>query len=341
MQLLQVMPSSGKGGAEVLFDRTVNAFSSRGIKQHLILRKNATYDFRHLSNVERSSLPFLNKYDVYTKYALIKKTSQLKPAIVLSWLRRGNQMTQSAKQNNSIYVGRLDGYYKMCDFLHNDYLIAHTPSIKQHIINAGYPENKVKIIPNFLKEPANRSRLYHLKPKDKTLVVCWGRFIKKKGFETVIRSLANHKKVHLWLVGDGEEKQNLEQLALKLGVREQITLFGWQQDISLFLFTADILVVPSLHEPFGNVVIEAWAHKKPLLCSNSEGPSWLVKHKHNGLIFKKGSVDSLSKQFSHLIESKSLCKELAANGHISFLDNYSVDAVIPQYIHWFRELCNP
>ncbi len=339
MNLLQVMPSRGCGGAETLFKRFVDALDEHNIHQHLIIRNKAPYSFRNTTQLQTTNLPFLNQYDWYTKHRIVKKIRTVKPKIVLSWLRRGNQMTQFKKPKDSVYVGRLDGYYKMSDFLHNDYLIAHTPSIKQHIINAGYPENKVKIIPNFLKEPTNSSRLYHLKPKNKILVVCWGRFIKKKGFDTVIKSLANHRKVHLWLVGDGEEKQNLEQLALKLGVREQITLFGWQQDISPFLYTADILVVPSLHEPFGNVVIEAWAHKKPLLCSNSEGPSWLVKHGNNGLIFEKGCSNSLSKQLKYLISSDSFCLELSSNGNKTFLDKYSVNAVIPQYINWFSELC--
>lgn len=336
---MQVMPSRGYGGAEMLFDRFVKAVSLSGINQHLVMRNKAPYDFSKNHHIETSYLPFLNKYDIYSKNKIAKTACSIEPNIVLSWLRRGNQMTRDNKQANSIYIGRLDGYYKMHDFMHNDYLIAHTPSIKQHIISSGFPEERVEIIPNFLDKPLPASTLPLIKkPNNKTLLVCWGRFIKKKGFETVIKALVDNNDYHLWLIGNGEEKNNLLTLASQLNVKDRVELIVWQDDVSPFLYAADILVVPSLHEPFGNVIIEAWAHKKPLICSDSEGPSWLVSDESDGLVFQKGSHESLSQKLKTASLNPAILTSLANQGYQTFINNYSTEAVIPLYLSWFDRL---
>ena len=50
--------------------------------------------------------------------------------------------------------------------------------------------------------------------------------------------------------------------------------------------SADLLVCPSRHEPFGNVVIEGWAHKIPVIVSDTGGPGALIKNNLNGLKFR-------------------------------------------------------
>ena len=55
------------------------------------------------------------------------------------------------------------------------------------------------------------------------------------------------------------------------------TLLGWRGDVPALLAAADLLVCPSRHEPLGNVVIEAWAPRTPVVAARSQGPGALIE----------------------------------------------------------------
>ena len=54
---------------------------------------------------------------------------------------------------------------------------------------------------------------------------------------------------------------------------------------SLISNSASILICPSRHEPFGNIIIDGWAHKIPVIAANVSGPGNLIKERINGLKF--------------------------------------------------------
>ena len=62
-------------------------------------------------------------------------------------------------------------------------------------------------------------------------------------------------------------------------LEEKVNFFEWTDDISKFLNVSSLLICPSRHEPFGNVVVEAWAHKVPVIVADTGGPKLMVKIK--------------------------------------------------------------
>lgn len=338
MNIMQIMPSGGNGGAEVLFSRLASGLSKKAIQQILVKRNHSSYPTPTLPSSRWASLPFINQYDLYTRFKLKKLIEREQPKIVLSWLRRANQLIKGKKSTNTIYIGRLDGYYKVKHFVHNDFLIANTPDIQSHIMAYGYPKDRTIVIPNFTTSPLLDFEVTPARPQNKILLVAWGRLIKMKGFDNLIRVLAKSKRYHLWLLGEGEEKEKLQTLAESLNAQDQITWLGWKENISPYLFAADILVVPSLHESFGNVIIEAWAHKKPLIASNSQGPSWLVSHEKSGLLFEKGCIDSLFKCISQLANCLQLQQSIAERGHYRYLEQFTEEKILSQYINFFNSV---
>ena len=69
----------------------------------------------------------------------------------------------------------------------------------------------------------------------------------------------------LWVVGGGEEKKFYDELISKYNLSDKVFFYEWTDNISKFLNVSDVLVCPSRHEPFGNVIVEAWAHKVPVI----------------------------------------------------------------------------
>ena len=89
----------------------------------------------------------------------------------------------------------------------------------------------------------------------------------------------------------------------------------------------DVFVLPSRHEPFGIVVLEAWASGKPVIASNVGGLTQLVDDGVNGLHFTNGDADSLQARISALVTSSVLAQDLAEAGAQEAREKYDWDSV--------------
>jgi len=79
---------------------------------------------------------------------------------------------------------------------------------------------------------------------------------------------------------------------------------------------ADMLVLPSRHEPFGMVILEAWSAGVPVVASLTGGIGKIITHNHNGLVFENGEVMSLYKNMESLLNNENLRDKLIENAHI-------------------------
>lgn len=117
------------------------------------------------------------------------------------------------------------------------------------------------------------------------------------------QSIAGHT-LHLDLVGDGGKRADYEALAEKLGITAYCTFHGRvnPKDMPEFYQRADLLVLPSLKETFGCVLIEAMACGKPVLATACGGPQDIVKEK-NGLLVPPESTQALVKGLKDILSS--------------------------------------
>ncbi len=102
-----------------------------------------------------------------------------------------------------------------------------------------------------------------------------GRLVAKKNFSLSLRALAGLSDLD-WrytMVGDGEQRAELEALAATLGIRERVDFAGFQEEVLPFYQAADALLVPSLWEGFGLVAVEALAAGIPVLAAKVPGIS--------------------------------------------------------------------
>ncbi len=73
---------------------------------------------------------------------------------------------------------------------------------------------------------------------------------------------------------------------------------------------AEVLVLPSRHEPFGMVILEAWAASTPVVASLTGGIGKIITHEHNGLLFENGDFQGLCKNIKNLLHDKELKNRL-------------------------------
>lgn len=129
--------------------------------------------------------------------------------------------------------------------------------------------------------------------------------VHKKGIDILLKAFAKSfkdKKVLLYIGGDGEEKENLVILANKLGIDKQVMFLGAlsREQVKEYMNKCDVFVLPSRHETFGVVFIEALASGKPIIATDTGGPNDIVTQK-NGLLIQKDNVNELSESMEKIL----------------------------------------
>ncbi len=165
-----------------------------------------------------------------------------------------------------------------------------------------------------------------------------GRLHANKAFDVLIRALAKVPRARLWIAGDGPEHAALAELAETLGIATRVRWLGWRDDPAPLYAAADIVAVPSRHEPLGNVVIEAWANERPVVAAASQGPAQLIEDGQTGLLAPVDDVEGLAQALQIAIDGGSATRSLARDGRAAYLADYTEDAVVSKYLDFFRAL---
>ena len=126
------------------------------------------------------------------------------------------------------------------------------------------------------------------------MLLALSRLHEKKGLDVLLRALAELPGCVAWIAGDGPLEADLKALAARLGVADRVRFLGWRSDRGALLKAADICVLPSRWEPFGTVMLEAWAAGTPLVAAASQGPSALIEDGGNGLLVPVDDAPALA-----------------------------------------------
>jgi glycosyltransferase involved in cell wall biosynthesis len=140
--------------------------------------------------------------------------------------------------------------------------------------------------------------------KAEKVILYFGRLIKRKGADYLIRAFAKlvreHDDVVLIIAGEGDEKRNLQNLCRMLNVEDRVHFTGFikEEDKATYFVACDVFVCPSvtlgMPEIWGIVVNEAMSASKPVIITTAVGCSFdLVKHGVNGYIVPEKDVDAL------------------------------------------------
>lgn len=100
-----------------------------------------------------------------------------------------------------------------------------------------------------------------------------------------------------------------------------------QKDLAKIIDNCDVLVLPSIQESFGLVLLEAWARQKPVICANIPALKELVTQTNGGLLFKIDDQKDLTKKLKFILDNPDKAKQLGQNGYKYVKNNYTWDKV--------------
>ena len=173
-------------------------------------------------------------------------------------------------------------------------------------------------------------------PEKVPLLLAMGRLHPAKAHDVALRALTELPDAWLWIAGTGPLEANLKALAKDLGVRDRVRFLGWRDDAAALYRTADVCVFPSRYEPLGNVVIQAWAQGVPVVAAASQGPSALIAHGEDGLLFPVDDHEAMAREAGRVIAERGLRFQLIENGRGRVEAEFSEAAVAQQWRQLFR-----
>lgn len=194
-----------------------------------------------------------------------------------------------------------------------DAVVAISSGVREDLLGL-IPEVQARsvVIPNAGVDPTNRvDRLGESieRPDDRIVLVACGRLTRHKGFDILLESMPRVLKnldAELWILGEGPREGELKQQASSLEIEEAVHFLGWKSNPLPYMNAADIFVLSSRWEAFGNVVVEAMAVGTPVVATRTHGPQDIIRPPDEGILVEPGNPRELAEGILHLGEDADL-----------------------------------
>jgi glycosyltransferase involved in cell wall biosynthesis len=174
------------------------------------------------------------------------------------------------------------------------------------------------------------------------LLVGLGRLEPVKGFRLLVdalpRIVAAVPSARLLLVGEGSERAGLAARAAALGVGDRVELAGAQYDAPVFLAAADLVVVPSLNEGMGRVLVEAMALGRPVVAARVGGIPAVVADGETGRLVEPGDPEALAAAAVDLLKNPGLAERMGEAG-ARRAHGFSLRVMEERLLALYREVC--
>lgn len=153
----------------------------------------------------------------------------------------------------------------------------------------------------------------------------------QKDQDTLIRTMKYLSKgqYELWLVGDGERRELLEQLASEEKVEDIVRFLGVRSDVPNILKAADVVVMSSHFEGLSLSSIEGMAVGKPFIASDVDGLHEITVGA--GVLFPHGDSERLAEEIEKLMQNLDYYKEVA-DKCLERASKYDIKVMVEQYI---------
>jgi glycosyltransferase involved in cell wall biosynthesis len=188
---------------------------------------------------------------------------------------------------------------------------------------------------------AIRERL--MLPLDQIVLLSVGRLDKDKRIDIFLKVLKylNHNSMSYYgvICGDSPEKDKLLSLVYKLGLSNNVRFEGSVNNIHEYYYSSDFVIHTSCTEIQPNVLIEACASGRPVICYNMPSNRSIIKDNvHGVLIDKLEDIEKYSRSIKSLVENRCKYNEISNNCKKHAFKNYDVSKIVNQYIATYREL---
>lgn len=160
--------------------------------------------------------------------------------------------------------------------------------------------------------------------------------------EAFARVHQRHPDTRLVMVGDGPEREALEQKALALGIKNVVIFTGFSTTPGLYLALMDLFLLSSDTEGTSMTLLEAMSLGLPVVATGAGGTPEIVEHDVTGLLTPVGDCDAFAGSIENLLANPDQIEEKGQAGRAKFVQQYSVESMAVEYMdRYLRTLARP
>ena len=156
-----------------------------------------------------------------------------------------------------------------------------------------------------------------------------------KAFKIIASQIPEAK---LLLLGEGSEKELLIEVASTLGLKDKIIFLGYKKNPYKYISQSDVILIPSVLEPFGLVFIEAMALKTPIVAFDVPAGNEILTHKKTGMLSPVFNENVLAENILFLLSNKIESNRIAENAFLSYQENFTTEIMIRNTANFYKSL---
>jgi glycosyltransferase involved in cell wall biosynthesis len=222
-----------------------------------------------------------------------------------------------------------------------DLYVANSETTKKNLLSLAIPGEKIKVV----YPPVDHSRFdYQLECDGKReefnlsdSTPCFGilgTLLEWKGHRVFLRAASQVFSVlpnsRAFIIGDvpdgsGQYKEELFSLTKELGIADKVIFTGFRNDVPELIKMLDVIVHTSVSfEPFGRVIIEAMAMKKPVVATSSGGPEEIIRDGHNGFLVAPFDDQKIAERVIQLLKNPGLAWKIGKRAYLDSKIKFSI-----------------
>ncbi len=203
----------------------------------------------------------------------------------------------------------------------------------------------IEVIPNFVDSdryrpnPGCRERTEIAKPGELVLLHA-SNFRPVKNVASVVKVFAELRRrfpVRLLLVGDGPELPRVEEMIADLGVADSVVSLGAQECVEEIYPLADVLLLPSEHESFGLVALEAMSSGVVVVATNQGGTREVIRHGVSGFLHDPHDVSGMVATIGALFEDPKRLEPIRAEARRVAIEEFPIDRAVDRYLALYAQ----
>lgn len=233
---------------------------------------------------------------------------------------------------------------------HTDALIAVSEEVRDALLDLGIGSSeRFHVIPLGLEldrflQIDNRAGTFRrdLGVSDRTpLVAVLGRVTRIKDHGTLLRSIASLSDVHLAVLGDGDKRTEVEQMARDLGINQRVHFVGWRRDLEAVFSDVDAVALTSLNEGTPVSLIEASASARPVVATDVGGVRSVVEDGVTGLLVPVRDHAAVADAIRRLFDDRALARVLGQKGREHVRERFSHERLLTDIASLYDDLLTP
>ncbi|WP_176548295.1 glycosyltransferase [Natrinema sp. CBA1119] len=230
-----------------------------------------------------------------------------------------------------------------------DALTCLSEDMRGDLTDIGAPPEKIYKVPVCIDTDNFEYKERRLGPDEQLNILTVARFVEKKGLQYAIEAVANldvDRKISYTIAGDGQRREQLEELIEELDVSDRIELLGWQtmEEITQLMMDAHLFLLPSVTAKNGDkegtptVLLEAQAAGLPIVSTTHAGIPEIVDDGDAGILVPERDAMAITDALRELIEHSERWPEMGRAGEKYIETHHSVEVVVDELLDLYQAL---